>query len=135
MEAVERLVVEGLALNIFTRIGSWVEKHFPEKVTAEEVWSQIAALNGKVGQVDLMQHAFADYQELTNTFMLETIGNAKKISDSFEKLESELATIKSQVGFKSRIAGTPQPTPMTPFATRLPPVQPANSTPRSNGTK
>ena len=119
-------------MNIFTRIGSWVEKHFPEKITAEEVLNRFAGFRVSLEAIKEDYASKSDQIKLAtilNTFMLET----KKIYDSLEKLESELTTIKSQVGFGNRIAGSKSS--MTPFAQRLPPVQPANSNGGNLGLK
>ncbi len=106
-------------MNAFTRIGQWVEKHFPEKITAEAVYADISIL--KTNQSRL----FTEYElMLKRIHTLElALEDMKKIKEDAKKLQSELETLKTQSSIKMRVAGS-VPDTMTPFASRLPPVQP-----------
>jgi hypothetical protein len=83
-----------------TRFGIWIEKHWPEKMTAEEVRHNI-------------EIKFDDYNAILSALTLR-----------IEKLEKYLEIFKTQSVVKSRIVGE-SPSTMTPFASRLKPVQPA----------
>lgn len=95
-----------------------MERHFPEKMTYED-----------------MNAVFKEKFEVSTVLLGLFKEKLERLESKISTVESELSTIKNQISFKNRIAGTP-PASMTPFATRLPPVQPANLTPVApNGTK
>lgn len=91
-------------MNIVSRFGLWIEKHFPEKMTAEDVSSLIKEEHG------IMRYRLDSLQ------------------DDFKKLKEEVSLMKTQSVVKSRISGSTER--INPFAQRLQPVQP---TPGGNG--
>ncbi len=101
----------GCVINIFTRIGIYIEKHWPEKMTSEEVK---AYFNKNVSAL-IQSLAFLDKR----VYDLE----ARII-----KLNSEIETLKTQTTVKSRIAGS-TPSAMTPFASKFP-INGGNQSPR-----
>ncbi len=95
-------------MNVFTRIGVWVDKHFPERMTTEEVNKKflqlIPAMRDEYSRIELMTH---DH-------------NVR-----LKKLEDEIRALKNQSQIRSRIV----PDTMTPFASRPTPM------PTVGGTK
>lgn len=89
-------------MNIVTRFGNWIEKHWPEKMTASDVSNMFGV------RFTAIESAL---KECATTF--------GKIEERVLKLESELSTFKTQSIVKSRIAGD-APTRMTAFASRAP---------------
>lgn len=98
-----RLVVEDISLNIFTRIGNWVERHFPEKMTASDVQKIF-----KSHEITLESHQ-RDIESHQNAFL-----KLCALETDVEKFRNELNMLKNLVAIKSRIV-TPQ---ISAFASR-----------------
>lgn len=124
-EVNRRLVVEGLALNIFTRIGTWIERHFPEKMNAADVSAQVQAFEHNL---DTMQ-AQANHSDER---ISDLIRDVAKIQIELAKMIPDLEKLNMQNLIQSRKVGT-VPSAMTPFAHRLYPVKPAANT--NGGTR
>ncbi len=105
-------------MNIVLRIGTWIEKRFPEKIAASEVYADI-----RNSKIQLSAHE----GELKNHY--ERISSLEKLHEDFKKIKEDLNIIKTQSIIKSRIVGDN----MTPFATRMQPVKPAQPTSGGNG--
>lgn len=89
-------------MNIFTRIGSWIEHHFPEKMTVEEVNIRIDTISKfNLGFMDGVEHRF------------------KLLFDDHEKLKEEVNTLKTNSIVRTKVVSS-APNNMTPFATRMP---------------
>jgi len=105
-----------LYINIILRVGQWIEKRFPEKISAESVRADLEAITSSIN-------------ELTGRIeVIEQQSDIPVLQDHLErikKLEEQIKTMQTQATFKSRIVGS-VPDTMTPFATRLPPVMPTN---------
>lgn len=106
-------------MNVFTRIGNWVEKHFPEKMTNEDV-ANLVNIRFKC-HLDAFEVVDKQIKQLS----LDSMAGWKQHEDRLSKIEADLNIFKTQATVKSRIVGT-TPDTMTPFASRLKPVQPAN---------
>ena len=111
--------MEDFSLNVFTRIGLWVEKHFPEKMITTEVMAIFSNLGSEVSIVSAMVKDFA----ITIPHLVDQVSN---LESQVKKLTEQIETLRTNVTIKTRVAGS-APDTMTPFATRLPPVQPATA--------
>ena len=96
------MAVENSTLNIFLKIGAWVDKKFPDKLTETQV-------------KDMIYGKFRDADERLQAIEKKT----KDIENMLSKITSEIETLKTNSVIKSRIAGS-TPSTMTPFATRQP---------------
>ncbi len=94
----------GCVINIFTRIGIYIEKHWPEKMTAEEVRT-------------IFQRGIQNQNE-----------SIAALYERLNKLEDAVKTLQTQTTVKSRIAGS-TPSAMTPFASKFP-INGGNQSPR-----
>lgn len=102
-------------MNIFLRVGQWLEARFPEKISAEEVNTQFIGFKVALDHLRVKDERNDGLAEIVYA-----------LDPHLKKIEAELETIKTNMTVKTRIAGS-SPT-ITPFAQhRLPPVQPANS--------
>lgn len=101
----------GCVINIVSKFGAWIERHWPEQMTTEDVKKYYDSLFNSMAK-NLDTH-------------LELIQTLTKITD---KLQSEIETLKTQTTVKSRIAGS-TPSTMTPFATKFP-INGGNQSPR-----
>jgi hypothetical protein len=108
-----RFSLENYALNIFLKIGKYLDKRFPEKITAEEVHNEIQAIK---------QESALSVREIK--VLLERVHSLEKMFEDFKKIKEEVSLMKTQSNMKSRLAGN-VPDNMTAFAQRLSPVQPA----------
>lgn len=105
-------------MNLVLRIGQWLEKRFPEKLSAESVLSDLRTITSNFNGI------------LDRLEILESQSDMPVLQDHLErikKLEEQVKTIQTQGIFKSRVIGS-IPDTMTPFATRLSSVQPATKT-------
>lgn len=91
-------------MNIITRIGLWLDHRFPEKMTTEEV--KIIFETGIKNQNE----------------------SISALHDRFNKLESEVETLKTQSTVKMRVSNS-TPSNMTPFASKYQSVG-GNQSPR-----
>lgn len=96
--------MEDVPLNIFTRVGIFIEKHWPEKMTTAEV---------------------AELVKVENVIICNRLSALEKLHEDIKKLKEDLNAFKTQSIVKTRIVGTVSDN-MTPFASRLKPVMPAN---------
>lgn len=94
-------------MNVFTRIGNYIEKHWPEKMTPSDVHNLVGI---RFSEVESRISAI----EITIT----------SLDDKISKLTDLVKTLLTQATIKSRIIGD-NPSNMTPFASRLQPVHPA----------
>ena len=101
-------------MNIFLKLGNYIDKHWPEKISAEEVHSEIQAIK---------QEASLCTREIK--VLLERVHSLEKLQEDFKKIKEEIAIMKTQSNVKTRLSGS-VPDNMTPFAQRLQPVRPAN---------
>lgn len=96
-------------MNIFLKVGQWLEARFPEKLTPTQV-------------SEMVDRKFQLTKEICESFSIDI----KFLRDDVKKLQSDIETLKTNMTMKTRIAGS-SPASLTPFAQRLQPVQPANS--------
>ncbi len=94
-------------MNIFTRIGNWVESHFPEKMTPDQVATLVKAQN---------EHIFT------------RINSLERLHEDIKKIHEEINTLKTQSIMKSRVSNS-NPSAMTPFASKFQPIG-GNASPR-----
>lgn len=99
--------MEDVSLNIFTRLGNYVEKHWPEKMTPMDVSNMLGI-------------RFTSLESQVQDLILIV----KKLEERIDKIENDLNIFKTQTIVKTRIIGE-SPSNMTPFASRFKPVQPA----------
>ncbi len=109
-------------MNIFLRVGQWVDKHFPEKITTTEVMEKFSGFSAHLinleKELETKNDAIAFKTQCGDEFVV--------IRKVLEKLTADLETLKTNMAMKTRIVGS-SPVTLTPFAQRLQPVQPANS--------
>ena len=104
MERYFRLLLEVISLNIFLKVGRWIEKKFPDKIIASEVFDKINTVHDVIN---------AELEVMNN--------DIKVLTEELKKIKEDLNILKNQVTIRSKVMGSagPQQT-MTPFASRFP---------------
>lgn len=75
-------------MGIVSRIGSWLDSRFPEKITADVVLSQVAEINGRIAALDA---EIARYQALS-----------ARVAELEKKAETQISEMnKAKVAFMS----------------------------------
>lgn len=97
-------------MNIVTRLGNWIEKHFPEKMTAEEA-----------------RLYFLDRLKPYDEALALLVQRLEKLEKEVFMIRGELETVKTQLTMKTKVT-TPIIAPMSPFASRR--VNGGNESPR-----
>ena len=106
----QRFLLEDDTLNILTKMGTWFEKHFPERVRAEEVYSTIKNLESVASLLSERVHSLElRFGQIEILF--------KDAESFFHRMEDDIRTLKTQSTFKNK-ATLPVPDNMTPFASR-----------------
>lgn len=97
-------------MNIFTRIGTWVERHFPEKIIAADVEKEFSLYKACLKELSLETNS--------HTTQIQSIQNdlvkLNLLHIEVEKLRNELNMLKNLTAIKSRVV-TPQ---ISAFASR-----------------
>lgn len=93
-------------MNIFTKIGSWLEKHFPEKITTEEVNKRIDNI------VEGLQYARSQIDNV-----LHVDKRVYDLESELIKLKEEMNTLKTNSLIRTKVTHS-VPDTMTPFASR-----------------
>lgn len=94
-------------------------------MTAEEVLIEFAGFKASLINARKDFELKAD-AVVFKTQMADEIHSLELLFEDFKKLKEEMVTLKTQSSIKMRVAGS-VPDNMTPFASRLPPVQPASN--------
>lgn len=125
-------------MNIVTRFGNWIEKHWPEKMTVDEVKDLIETQRECIRSIDASgkfnEKLQLEHRQAFEQLVKDTADQINGINIRIGRIEQDFGILKTQVTIKSRIVGD-TPNNMTPFASRPQPVQPANGQATAGGAK
>jgi hypothetical protein len=83
-------------------LGVWFNKHFPEKMSADEVYSKIAAIELRLHDVSVLHQNVLELQA-TNVQTGELLAT---LSKKVEALTTENAALKAQSALRMRVASS-----------------------------
>lgn len=83
-------------------LGTWFNKHFPEKISTEEVYEKIAALELRLHEVTVFQSQMDGLLRSHTALATQVNDLAKRI----EALTSENTALKAQAAMRMRIGST-----------------------------
>lgn len=94
-------------MNVFLRLGQWVEKHFPEKITTAQVLEVIELYKEKINAHGLGLQLLND-----------RLSKVEYLNRELSTLKEQFDLLKNQVTIRTRITPPMTPSAMTPFASR-----------------
>lgn len=103
-----------ILLNLVTKVGLWIEKHFPEKITADDVMARLKKFDA---EMDALHQGIEAFEM--------RISNIPTIASDVEKLKADVQKLQAALVIKSKIPSYGGN--MNPSNFSLPPVIPASA--------
>lgn len=112
-------------MNIILRLGQWMDKKWPDKMTTSEVDSRFNAIQKEFDGLNLKFDKNNKEIYVLEADAQNHLGRISKLEYTFAILEQEMKTIRTNMTVKTRISSS-NPT-ISPFATRQPTAIGGNS--------
>lgn len=87
---------------MLVNLGTWFNKHFPEKVSTDEVYGKITAIELRLHDVTSLQTQLEENIRQHNALATEVVALGKRI----EALTSENTALKAQAAMRMRVASS-----------------------------
>lgn len=87
---------------ILINLGTWFNKHFPEKISTDEVYSKFTAIELRLHDVTVLSEALVKLDGLYT----DLNARVEALSKKTETLTSENTALKAQAALRTRIAST-----------------------------